>query len=172
MSWIRAAFAICIAGLALAAGAQQPQQPNPMDVVPDKMPNDIPYGTPVTLERAQAAINAAVAESNKRGWKLNVAVVDSGANLVAFARMDGAQIGSIALRGLERDAGAAHQRHDLRLGARLGGEQPHQLGFAQRLRPLLVDEPQRHQQHGAHGRGQPERSKSASTWSTSAARPD
>ena len=97
MSWIRAAFAICIAGLALAAGAQQPQQPNPMDVVPDKMPNDIPYGTPVTLERAQAAISAAVAESNKRGWKLNVTVVDSGANLVAFARMDGAQIGSIAI---------------------------------------------------------------------------
>ena len=97
MSWIRAAFAICIAGLALAASAQQPQQPNPMDVVPDKMPNDIPYGTPVTLERAQAAINAAVAESNKRGWKLNVTVVDSGANLVAFARMDGAQIGSIAI---------------------------------------------------------------------------
>ena len=97
MSWIRAAFAICIAGLALAASAQQPQQPNPMDVVPDKMPNDIPYGTPVTLERAQAAISAAVAESNKRGWKLNVTVVDSGANLVAFARMDGAQIGSIAI---------------------------------------------------------------------------
>ena len=68
-----------------------------MDVVPDKMPNDIAYGTPVTLERAQAAINAAIAESNKRGWKLNVAVVDSGANLVAFARMDGAQLGSIAI---------------------------------------------------------------------------
>jgi uncharacterized protein GlcG (DUF336 family) len=73
------------------------QQPNPMDVVPDKMPNDIPYGTPVSLDRAQAAIAAAVAESNKRGWKLNVAVVDSGAHLVAFARMDGAQIGSIAI---------------------------------------------------------------------------
>jgi len=83
--------------VALAASAQQPQQPNPMDVVPDKMPNDIPYGTPVSLDRAQAAIAAAVAESNKRGWKLNVAVVDSGAHLVAFARMDGAQIGSIAI---------------------------------------------------------------------------
>ncbi len=33
----------------------------------------------------------------KRGWAVNVAVVDSGANLVAFARMDGAQLGSIAV---------------------------------------------------------------------------
>jgi len=106
MSWIRAAFAICIAGLALAAGAQQPQQPNPMDVVPDKMPNDIPYGTPVTLERAQAAISAAVAESNKRGWKLNVTVVDSGANLVAFARMDGAHADGV----IDPPADGARQR--------------------------------------------------------------
>ncbi|HEX3496510.1 MAG TPA: heme-binding protein, partial [Methylocella sp.] len=33
----------------------------------------------------------------KHGWALNVAVVDSGANLVAFGRMDGAQLGSIAI---------------------------------------------------------------------------
>jgi len=36
-----------------------------------------------------------VAEAKKRDWKLNVAVVDSGGNLVAFQRMDGAQLGSI-----------------------------------------------------------------------------
>jgi uncharacterized protein GlcG (DUF336 family) len=35
--------------------------------------------------------------NQKRGWKLNVAVVDSGANLVAFARQDGAQLASIAI---------------------------------------------------------------------------
>jgi uncharacterized protein GlcG (DUF336 family) len=58
------------ATLAIAASASA-QQPNPMDNVPDKMPNDIPYGAPISLERAQAAINAAVAESKKRGWKLN-----------------------------------------------------------------------------------------------------
>src|SRR6266851_9916205 len=86
--------AAMLAALALAAAAQQP---NPMDVVPDKMPNDIPYGAPIALDHAQAAINAAVAESKKRGWKLNVAVMDSGGNLVAFARMDGAQLASIAI---------------------------------------------------------------------------
>jgi glc operon protein GlcG len=90
-SFAAGALLIC---LPMTAGAQQP---NPLDNVPDKMPFDVPYGAPVSLDRAQAAINAAVAESRKRGWKLNVAVVDSGGNLVAFARMDGAALGSIAI---------------------------------------------------------------------------
>jgi uncharacterized protein GlcG (DUF336 family) len=106
----RFAFAAALLAVALGAAAQQPQQPNPMDAVPDKMPNDIPYGTPITLDRAQAAIAAAVAESNKRGWKLNVAVVDSGANLVAFARMDGAQLGSIAIAEHKARASAKFRR--------------------------------------------------------------
>ena len=93
-SAFRFAGAASLTAFALAAAAQQP---NPMDVVPDKMPNDIPYGAPISLDHAQAAINAAVAESKKRGWKLNVAVMDSGGNLVAFARQDGAQLGSIAI---------------------------------------------------------------------------
>jgi glc operon protein GlcG len=82
---------LCVCG---AAGAQQA---NPLDVIPDKMPNATPYGAPISLARAQGAIAAAMGEAEKRGWALNVAVVDSGANLVAFARMDGAQLGSIAV---------------------------------------------------------------------------
>ena len=77
--------------------AQQSAQPNPLDVVPEKMPFDMPYGTPISLERAQAVIAAAVAEAKKRDWKLNVAVVDPGGNLVAFQRMDGAQLASIQI---------------------------------------------------------------------------
>jgi glc operon protein GlcG len=76
-------------------GAQQAPPPNPLDAVPDKMPFDVPYGAPIALERAAAAIAAAVAEAKKHDWKLNVAVVDSGGNLVAFQRMDGAQLASI-----------------------------------------------------------------------------
>jgi glc operon protein GlcG len=90
----RFAFAGVLFAVALGAYAQQP---NPMDVVPDKMPNDIPYGPPISYERAVQAMNAAIVESQKRGWKLNIAVYDSGANLVSFARMNGAQIGSIAV---------------------------------------------------------------------------
>ncbi len=79
-----------------AAGAQQAAAPtsNPLDVIPDRMPFSTPYGAPISLARAQAAISAAMAEADKRGWAVNVAVVDSGANLVAFARMDGAQLAS------------------------------------------------------------------------------
>ncbi|HUQ75489.1 MAG TPA: heme-binding protein [Burkholderiales bacterium] len=91
----RFAFAAAVLLAAFAAVAQD--KPNPMDVVPDKMPNDIPYGPPITYERAVQAMNAAIVESQKRGWKLNIAVVDSGANIVSFARMNGAQIGSIAI---------------------------------------------------------------------------
>src|SRR5437867_1282602 len=101
---LRVAVACVSACLALAAGAQQP---SPLDAVPEKMPNDIPYGTPISLERAQAAIAAAVGESKKRDWKLNVAVVDSGGRLVAFARMDGAQLGSIAISEHKAPAAAS-----------------------------------------------------------------
>jgi len=52
---------------------------NPLDTVPDTMPFDIPYGVPISLDRAASAIAAAVAEAKKHDWKLNVAVVDSGA---------------------------------------------------------------------------------------------
>jgi len=77
--------------------AQQTPAANPLDTVPDKMPFDIPYGTPISLERAEAVIAATVAEAKKHDWKLNVAVVDSGGNLVAFQRMDGAQLASIQI---------------------------------------------------------------------------
>jgi len=76
-------------------GADAP--PNPLDIVPEKMPFDVPYGPPISLERAQAVINAAVAEAKNRDWKMNVAVVDSGGNLVAFQRMDGSQLASIQI---------------------------------------------------------------------------
>src|SRR5258708_16431549 len=80
----RVAVPAVFAAFALSAAAQQP---NPMDVVPDKMPNDFPYGTPISLDRAEAAISAAVAESKKRGWKLNVAFVDGGTDNDAFSSM-------------------------------------------------------------------------------------
>ncbi len=91
---LRAAILTAFLG---ACGAASAQQANPLDVIPDKMPFTTPYGAPISLARAEAAIAAATAEAQKHDWALNVAVVDSGANLVAFARMDGAQLGSIAI---------------------------------------------------------------------------
>jgi uncharacterized protein GlcG (DUF336 family) len=49
----------------------------------------------VTLKQADAAVAAALAKAREIGVKMNIAVVDAGANLKAFARMDGAWLGSI-----------------------------------------------------------------------------
>ncbi len=49
----------------------------------------------ISLEHARGAVHAALEKSAQIGVKMNVAVVDAGANLKAFARMDGAWLGSI-----------------------------------------------------------------------------
>ncbi len=49
----------------------------------------------ITLEQAEKMIVAAKAKSVEIDTKMNIAVVDAGANLVAFARMDGAWLGSL-----------------------------------------------------------------------------
>jgi glc operon protein GlcG len=83
---------------------------NPLDLVPDEMPFDVPYGPPISLARAQAAVLAAVAEAKRRNWKMNVAVVDSGGNLVAFQRMDGAMLASIQIAEHKARAAATFRR--------------------------------------------------------------
>lgn len=49
----------------------------------------------ITLEQAEKVIAAAKAKATSIQTKMNIAVVDEGANLVAFARMDGAWLGSL-----------------------------------------------------------------------------
>lgn len=49
----------------------------------------------ITLEKAEKAIAAAKAKALEIDTKMNIAVVDAGANLMAFARMDGAWLGSL-----------------------------------------------------------------------------
>jgi uncharacterized protein GlcG (DUF336 family) len=49
----------------------------------------------VTLDVAQTVIAAARQRAQEIGVPMNIAVVDDGNNLVAFARMDGAWLGSI-----------------------------------------------------------------------------
>jgi glc operon protein GlcG len=93
-----------------ASRAQPAPAANPLDSVPPTMPFDIPYGAPISLARAQAAIEASVAEARKHDWKLNVAVVDSGGNLVAFQRMDGAQLASIQIAEHKARAAATFRR--------------------------------------------------------------
>ncbi|HZG26459.1 MAG TPA: heme-binding protein [Chitinophagaceae bacterium] len=49
----------------------------------------------ITLEKAEMAIQAAKQKATELGVKMNIAVVDAGANLTAFARMDDAWLGSL-----------------------------------------------------------------------------
>jgi hypothetical protein len=49
----------------------------------------------ISLAQAQAVVEAAIAASDDKGLAMDIAVVDAGANLKAFARMDGAWLGSI-----------------------------------------------------------------------------
>ena len=49
----------------------------------------------MTLDQAQKVVDAALAKSTEIGTAMNIAVVDAGMNLVAFARQDGAWLGSI-----------------------------------------------------------------------------
>jgi uncharacterized protein GlcG (DUF336 family) len=78
----------------LSAGAK----PLPSEApVPDKMPFDIPYGMPIDLAKAKELIAAAEAEARRRDWKMNISVVDPNGDLVAFERMDDAQLASITV---------------------------------------------------------------------------
>ena len=49
----------------------------------------------ITLQQARSAVGAATEKSQELGVEMNIAVVDAGANLKAFARMDAAWLGSI-----------------------------------------------------------------------------
>lgn len=49
----------------------------------------------ITLKQAEAVLAAAKAKAIETKTLMNIAVVDSGANLVAFIHMDGAWLGSI-----------------------------------------------------------------------------
>ncbi len=49
----------------------------------------------ITLAQAEKMISAAKKKSVALETKMNIAIVDAGANLVAFARMDGAWLGSL-----------------------------------------------------------------------------
>jgi uncharacterized protein GlcG (DUF336 family) len=90
-------------------GMAQPV-PDPADDIPEAMPFDLALGTPINLERADAAINAAIAESKKRNWKMIVAVVDVNGDLISFKRMDNAQLASIVIAEHKAKAAARFRR--------------------------------------------------------------
>jgi glc operon protein GlcG len=83
--------------VATTATAQTPSSQPSAGGTPDKMPFDIPYGTTISLDTAKRLLAIAEAEAKKHDWKMNIAVVDTHGELLAFERMDGAQFASIAI---------------------------------------------------------------------------
>src|SRR5438105_32639 len=74
------------------SGSALAQAPAPAPAhVPDAMPFDIPYGTPISLERAKQVAEAAMAEAKKRNWKDAIAIVGPTGEMVYFVKMDGTQ---------------------------------------------------------------------------------
>jgi uncharacterized protein GlcG (DUF336 family) len=55
-------------------------------------PPSTPYGAPISIEAAKAAMAAAEAEAAKNGWGVAIAIVDSGGNIVMLHRLDNAQL--------------------------------------------------------------------------------
>lgn len=100
--------------MGMGAEAQTPPAPPSAGGTADGVPFDIPYGVPISLETARKVIAAVEAEAARHRWKMNVAIVDPNGELVHFARMDGAQIGSIGVsQGKARTA--ARFRRDTRI---------------------------------------------------------
>jgi glc operon protein GlcG len=106
---------IALAAGLFASGNAYAQQQAPagapdLNAVPEKMPFATPYGTPITMERAQSLIQAAVDEAHKRGWAMDIAVVDPNGDLVTFARMDGALLASVAISQHKARTAARYRR--------------------------------------------------------------
>jgi len=69
------------------------------------------YGQPgVNLEQATKAIEAAVGEAQKNGWRMAVAVVSNSGFLVHFSKMDGTAFASIGIAQDKARAAAMFQR--------------------------------------------------------------
>ena len=104
------AAGVLTAGVATAQQAAAPTAAPDLNAIPEKMPFNIPFGTPISADRAQAVLHAAVDEANKRGWPEDFAVVDPNGDLVAFLRMDGAQLASIAIAQHKARTAARYRR--------------------------------------------------------------
>ena len=89
--FVAPAFAICVG---LLVGAQAPA-PQPAPVPP--IPPTTPYGTPITLDQAKRAADAAEAEAKKRNMIMAIAIVEPTGDLVYFRKMDGTQYASIKI---------------------------------------------------------------------------
>ncbi len=70
----------------------------------------------ITLAQAEKVVAAAKAKALEQGTLMNIAVVDAGGNLKAFARMDGAFLGSIDISAKKAKTARAFNMSSKELG--------------------------------------------------------
>ena len=94
------------------AVAQQPAAPPPNPPASHAGKNAVRYSVRHVdqCDRAKLILAAAEAEGKKRGWKMNIAVVDTNGDLVHFLRMDGAQIASVNISQGKARTAARYRR--------------------------------------------------------------
>jgi uncharacterized protein GlcG (DUF336 family) len=68
------------------------------------------YGTSITLSLAKRAAGAAVAEAQRNGWLMAVAIVDIAGDLVYFEKMDDTQNGSVKVAVAKARSAAIFKR--------------------------------------------------------------
>jgi uncharacterized protein GlcG (DUF336 family) len=71
----------------------------------------------ITLEKARKVVDAAAAKAEEIDVPMNIAVVDAGNNLTAFARQDGAWLGSIDIAQNKAYTARAFDMTSAELGA-------------------------------------------------------
>jgi len=106
-------LALLVSSFMLGAGSALAQAPaSAPAAVPDQMAFDIPYGPPITADRAMPLVAAVVAEAKKspRNWKLAVAVVDTNGDLVYFYKMENTQIASVMIAQYKARTAARYRR--------------------------------------------------------------
>jgi uncharacterized protein GlcG (DUF336 family) len=103
MGWllaVAAAGAIVVPALSLiaqdrAAATAQPAAARQQENRPGAGPGQPLQEQDISLAQAHQVLEAAIKKAEQINTKMDIAVVDAGGNLKAFARMDGAWIGSI-----------------------------------------------------------------------------
>jgi uncharacterized protein GlcG (DUF336 family) len=92
--WTGSLALVIAAACAVPLVAQQRQQSRDQDAQP-AAGTQASNANDITLDQAHAALEAAAKKAQEIQTKMDIAVVDAGGNLKAFARMDGAWLGSI-----------------------------------------------------------------------------
>jgi len=76
----------------------------------------------LTLDVAKAMVKVSEQEAEKNNWKVCIAVLDDGGNLLYFERMDGVQIGSIEVSQKKAESALKFKRPTKAFADRVAGQ--------------------------------------------------